>query len=89
MSSRALIFLTGWMSTGMPRPLSNTVTERLSAWRVTSIRLAWPFVASSTALSTISQSRWCSPGLPVPPMYMPGRLRTGSSPSSTWMPAAV
>src|SRR5947208_10629671 len=46
---------------------------------------AWPFIASSTELSTISQTRWCSPVDPTPPMYMPGRLRTGSSPSRTVM----
>ena len=30
--------------------------------------------ASSTALSMSSHSRWVSPSLPVPPMYMPGTL---------------
>src|SRR4051812_9219121 len=40
---------------------------------------------SSTALSRISQTRWWSPLLSTPPMYMAGRLRTGSSPSRTWM----
>src|SRR5262249_17436511 len=38
---------------------------------------------SSTALSTISHTRWCRPRLSVPPMYMAGRRRTGSSPSRT------
>jgi hypothetical protein len=28
-------------------------------------------------------TRWCRPRGPVLPMYMPGRLRTGSSPSKT------
>lgn len=28
-------------------------------------------------------TRWCRPRCPVLPMYMPGRLRTGSSPCST------
>ena len=83
MSWSAGIFFFGCLSTGMPRPLSDTVMLRPSSWRITSIVEAYPLVASSTALSTISHSRWCSPGLPVPPMYMPGRLRTGSSPSST------
>src|SRR5215203_5297054 len=32
--------------------------------------------------------RWCRPASPVEPMYMPGRLRTGSRPSSTWMSLA-
>ena len=42
-------------------------------------------MASSIALSTTSLTRWCRPRELVVPMYMPGRLRTGSSPSSTWM----
>src|SRR5436190_14143943 len=37
------------------------------------------------ALSTTSQTRWCRPADPTPPMYIPGRLRTGSSPSRTVM----
>ena len=47
------------------------------------MRLAWPATASSMALSSTSATRWCSARSSVPPMYMPGRLRTGSSPSST------
>ena len=39
--------------------------------------------ASSTELSTTSDTRGCRPRWPVEPMYMPGRLRTGSRPSST------
>ena len=31
----------------------------------------------------ISQIKWCNPVAPTPPMYIPGRLRTGSSPSRT------
>jgi hypothetical protein len=42
-----------------------------------------PPCTSSTALSSTSHSRWCRPLGPVLPMYMPGRLRTGSNPSST------
>ena len=42
-----------WMSVGMPRPLSETVTEP-SALRVTSIVSQWPASASSMALSTTS-----------------------------------
>ncbi len=41
------------------------------------------------ALSTISQTRWCRPRSPVEPMYMPGRLRTASRPSRTWIEARV
>ncbi len=66
----------------MPRPLSATRTPP-SARIVTSIRSATPASASSTELSTSSCTRWCSPRSPVEPMYMPGRLRTASSPSRT------
>ena len=59
-----------------------------SARSVTSTRVQWPAIASSIALSTTSHTRWCKPDGPVEPMYMPGRLRTGSSPSSTWMCSA-
>ncbi len=52
------------------------------------MRVHTPAIASSTALSTTSQTRWWSPVGPVEPMYMPGRLRTGSRPSSTWMCSA-
>ena len=48
-----------------------------------------PAMASSTELSTTSQTRWCSPLGPVEPMYMPGRFRTGSSPSRMVMSASV
>ena len=51
---------------------------RPSLCSVTVISDACPFIASSTELSTISQIKWCSPAMPTPPMYMPGRLRTGS-----------
>ena len=47
-----------------------------------------PAIASSTELSTISHTRWCRPRGPVEPMYMPGRLRTASSPSRTVMSLA-
>ena len=36
-------------------------------------------------LSTTSYTKWCNPLGPVEPMYIPGRLRTASSPSSTWI----
>ncbi len=70
--------------TGIPRPLSVTVTE-LSVWIVTVILSANPAMASSIALSTTSYTRWCRPLALVVPMYIPGRLRTGSRPSRTWM----
>src|SRR3972149_2161837 len=43
-----------------------------------------PASASSIALSTTSKTMWCSP-VPseVSPIYIPGRLRTASSPLST------
>ena len=81
-------FSFGCMSTGMPRPLSITRTPP-SASSVTSIVSQYPASASSTALSTTSQTRWCRPRSPVEPMYMPGRLRTASRPSRTVSEAAV
>ena len=71
--------------TGMPRPLSVTEIE-LSAWMVMTMSSQWPARASSMELSTTSNTMWCRP-VPseVSPMYMPGRLRTASSPSSCWM----
>ena len=72
----------GSMSTGMPRPVSCTSTLA-SACRTMSMRLPLPASASSTALSMISQTQCIRPRESVDPMYMPGRLRTASSPSST------
>src|SRR2546429_4868988 len=68
------------MPVGMPRLLSRTEME-LSVWMVTTISSQKPASASSTELSTTSKTMWCSP-VPsdVSPMYMPGRLRTASSP---------
>ena len=68
------------MSVGMPRPLSTTEIE-LSVWITTLMSSQWPASASSIALSTTSNTMWCSP-VPsdVSPMYMPGRLRTASRP---------
>ncbi len=78
----------GWGPTGMPEPLSTTVTE-LSVWMVTLISSARPAMASSTELSTTSKTRWWRPRSPTSPMYMFGRLRTASSPSSTLMVSVV
>ncbi len=44
----------GWISTGIPRPLSVTVTDS-SAWMVTVMRSQWPARDSSMALSTTSK----------------------------------
>src|SRR5438045_2300001 len=68
------------MPVGMPRPLSRTEME-LSVWIVTTISSQKPARASSTELSTTSNTMWCRP-VPsdVSPMYMPGRLRTASRP---------
>ena len=52
------------------------------------MRVQYPAIASSTALSTTSHTRWWRPVMPVDPMYIPGRLRTGSRPSRTWMSSA-
>src|SRR3989338_10885477 len=71
----------------MPRPLSTTRT-RFPGRSATSISFAKPPIASSRELSNTSQIRWWSPSGPVVPIYMPGRLRTGSSPSSTVMSSA-
>ena len=70
------------MSTGMPRPLSTTVIV-LSPWIVTWISSQYPASASSMELSTTSYTRWCRPSGPVDPMYIAGRFRTASRPSST------
>jgi hypothetical protein len=83
-SSTPGTFSTGWTSTGIPRPSSTTVTESPS-WIVTSTTEQYPAMASSIELSTTSYTRWCSPRADVDPMYMPGRLRTASSPLSTWI----
>src|SRR5262245_2712432 len=69
----------------MPRPLSVTVTASPDLCSVTVIESACPFRYSSTELSTISQMRWWRPLESVEPMYILGRLRTGSRPSSTWI----
>src|SRR5690606_29149715 len=52
-TSSADFFFSGCISTGIPRPLSSTVTE-LSSWIVTTIRLQTPASASSMELSTTS-----------------------------------
>src|SRR3989338_10054705 len=67
---------------GIPRPLSATRT-RLSGKSAISISFANPPIASSRELSKTSQTRWWSPAELVVPMYMPGRRRTASNPSST------
>src|SRR5262245_1970128 len=71
------------MPVGMPRPLSSTETE-LSVWMVIVISSQKPASASSTELSTTSNTMWCRP-VPseVSPIYIPGRLRTASRPFRT------
>src|ERR1043166_5938668 len=56
------------MSTGMPRPLSVTVTALL-AWIVTEMASQKPASASSIELSTTSYTRWCSPLSHTHPVY--------------------
>ncbi len=82
-------FSTACIPTGIPRPLSMTVTE-LSRWMTTWMRSQCPAWASSTALSRSSKTMWCRP-VPssVSPMYMPGRFRTASSPFSSLMLSEV
>jgi hypothetical protein len=53
MTSAAETPSSAWMSTGMPRPLSLTVTEP-SPFRTTVTVSQWPASASSMALSTTS-----------------------------------
>src|ERR1700677_4743663 len=86
-TSAAGFFSVACMSTGMPRPLSITVTL-LSSCTVTLISSAKLAIASSTELSATSQTRWCKPISPVEPMYIAGRLRTASRPARTLMDVA-
>ena len=79
---RSLAFGMGF--TGMPRPLSST-EQPPSFNRRTTIRSQNPAIASSIELSTTSYTRWWSPRALVVPMYIPGRRRTCSTPSNTWM----
>jgi hypothetical protein len=50
------------------------------------MRRAWPATASSTLLSMTSWAMWLGRLVSV---YMPGRLRTGSSPLRTSMSLAL
>src|SRR5438270_6716332 len=50
---------------------------------VTFTSVQYPASASSTELSTTSYTRWCRPDSIVEPIYIAGRRRTASSPSST------
>ena len=52
------------------------------------MRSQQPASASSRSSPSTSQTRWCRPCVTVEPMYMPGRLRTASRPSRTWMAEA-
>src|SRR5713226_3667910 len=73
----------------MPRPLSATVMAVPLLCRVTVIASAWSFKYSSTELSTISHTRWCRPFPSTLPIYIDGRLRTASRPSSTVIESAA
>ena len=57
MTSSAAFFVLGCTSTGMPRPSSSTVIDEPSLCSVTRMFEAWPFIASSIALSRVSQTR--------------------------------
>src|SRR5438876_1676136 len=69
------------LSTGMPRPLSETESEP-SSYRVATISSQKPAMASSAELSITSCARWLGRSVVV---YIPGRLRTGSNPVRTSM----
>src|SRR5207253_8467615 len=71
----------------MPRPLSRTETEP-STWIVTSIFEQKPARCSSIELSSTSNTMWCRPRSSGSPMYIPGRFRTASRPSSLSICAA-
>jgi len=45
--------------------------------------------ASSTELSKTSRNIWWRPRLPLSPTYIPGRFRTASKPSNTWILSAL
>mmetsp|Transcript_1233 Transcript_1233/g.4074 ORF Transcript_1233/g.4074 Transcript_1233/m.4074 type:complete len:250 (+) Transcript_1233:1539-2288(+) len=77
----------GCTSVGIPRPSSSTETNP-DASTQTVMQLACPACTSSTPLSKTSQTKWCKPFEDVLPMYIPGRLRTGSKPFKTWMDPA-
>ena len=59
----------GWMSVGIPRP-SSVMVHDPSVLSVVVMSDAWPASASSTELSTTSQTRWWRPLGPVDPMYL-------------------
>ena len=82
-TSRAdFVLYFGCGPTGIPRPLSLIVTVS-EASKCISIRFASPATASSMALSSNSATRCCIAASSEPPIYIPGRLRTGSKPSRT------
>ena len=71
-------------SGGIPRPSS--ATDQLpSECRVTDMEVHRPSRASSTELSITSDTQWVAPPVEVSPMYIPGRFRTASRPSSHTM----
>ena len=83
-TSMAGMPILGWISTGIPRPLSETDNDP-SSWMVTTMWSQCPARDSSIELSTTSLIRWCNPLGPTSPMYIAGRFRTASRPSSTWI----
>src|SRR4051812_23631269 len=50
---------------------------------------AYPARCSSIELSRTSKTQWCNPRSSGSPIYMPGRLRTASNPSSLSICAAL
>ena len=73
---------------GVHRDAAAVVLDRARAVEVDrDLDRRWrsPARASSTELSTTSKTQWCRPRSLVSPMYMSGRLRTPSRPSSFWI----
>ena len=64
-------------------PVLSDIEISFSEVNTISIFDAKPATASSIELSNTSETRWWSPLLSVPPIYIPGRFLTGSSPSRT------
>ena len=78
------------MSTGMPRPLSATVIDvAVLVQRDRDVGRRGRSSPRRRSCRRFPRRGGAGPALPTPPMYMPGRLRTGSRPSRTVMSFAV
>ena len=72
----------------MPLPLSE-ISIVFELINLISTLSAYPATTSSMELSKTSLTRWCKAAVSVPPIYIPGRFLTGSSPSKTSISFAV